>query len=172
LFNSLSVLTSLVQVNADQSARFIQQLAKAYRYILEQKDASLVSLRAELDFLNAYFFLLRIRFENKIQLDVNISVDPQQFTLPPLTLQLLVENAVKHNKMSADKPLCINICNDRELLVVQNNRNARDQVEASTGTGLQNITSRYRMISRDSVQVTASPQTFTVVIPLIKNRNK
>ena len=135
LFNSLSVLSSLVHVSAETSDKFIQQLSKAYRYILEQKDLDWVTLKSELDFLDAYFFLLQIRFDKKIQLVKQIALDAIEYTLPPLTLQLLLENAVKHNKMSNNEPLIITIKNEGEYLAVVNKVNKREQYETSTGIG-------------------------------------
>ena len=172
LFNSLSVLSTLVHVNADQSEKFILQLSKAYRYILDQKDAELVSLRSELEFLDAYFFLMQIRFDKKILLQKEIGGDPNEYQLPPLTLQLLVENAVKHNKMSLQQPLCIELTTGAGDLTVTNNINKREQPENSTGIGLENIKSRYAMLGREGVKIMASDTTFKVLIPLIKNRKK
>jgi two-component system, LytTR family, sensor kinase len=168
LFNSLSVLSSLVHVSAETSDKFIQQLSKAYRYILEQKDLDWVTLRSELDFLDAYFFLLQIRFEKKILLRKEITLDETAYTLPPLTLQLLVENAVKHNKMSANEPLTIHIYNEENYLVVANNVNKREQHESSTGIGLENIQKRYAYITDKKIEIINSEEEFVVRIPLIK----
>ncbi len=168
LFNSLSVLSSLVHVNAKLSEKFIHHLAKAYRYILEQKDLALVPLQEELDFLNAYFFLLQIRFDNKIQLQLQIDGDRLSYKLPPLTLQLLVENAVKHNKMSAQNPLTIHMFTTADTLSVENNISHRDQAESSTGVGLQNIQSRYAMLNEKKPVITIHDNKFVVQLPLIK----
>lgn len=170
LFNSLSVLSSLVHVNAELSERFIQHLAKAYRYILEQKEAGLVSLREELDFLDAYFFLLQIRFDRKIQLQKAVASEAEDRLLPPLTLQLLVENAVKHNKMSEQEPLVISLRADGDSLVLENNVRRRQQKEASTGVGLENIRKRYAMITERKPAVTQSDESFRVQIPLLNSK--
>jgi two-component system, LytTR family, sensor kinase len=168
LFNSLSVLSSLVHVSAETSDKFIQQLSKAYRYILEQKDIEWVTLQSELEFLDAYFFLLQIRFDKKIKLTMEIARDAKEYKLPPLTLQLLIENAVKHNKMSNNEPLTISIISKGEYLVVSNTINKRDQHELSTGIGLENIQKRYAYITDKRIEVLERADEFVVRIPLIK----
>jgi len=169
LFNSLSVLSSLVHLSPETSDKFIQQLTKAYRYILEQKDVEWVTLKSELDFLDAYFFLLQIRFDKKIKLVKEIALDPRDYALPPLTLQLLIENAVKHNKMSNNEPLTIRIANNGEFLVVVNNVNKREQHETSTGIGLENIQKRYAYITVKKIEIIQTDDNFSVRIPLIKD---
>lgn len=152
LFNSLSILSSLVHVNADLSEQFIDQLSRSYRYILEQKDYTLVSLRTELEFIRSYAFLLKIRFENKF--DLRIHLDDamlDQYHIAPLTLQLLVENAVKHNRMSVKEPLVVEVFAEGETLVVKNALRLRPTPESSTGTGLQNIISRYALLTNRPV---------------------
>lgn len=168
LFNSLSVLSSLVHVNAAASEKFIVQLAKAYRYILEQKDTELVSLKEELDFLDAYFYLLTIRFENKIILKKNIILQAEDWYLPPLTLQLLVENAVKHNKMSASKPLLIELNSFTDSLHISNTINTREQDIISTGIGLENIKKRMAFLTEKKVSILNTGTTFSVIIPMVK----
>ena len=168
LFNSLSVLSSLVHVDAATSEKFIVQLSKAYRYILDQKDAEMVTLKSELDFLGSYFFLLQIRFNNKVLLHNKVHADKEAYMLPPLTLQLLVENAVKHNKMSASEPLEITIYDNDNRIVVENNVNVRDQHEASTGIGLDNIRKRIAFISKESVIIEQNDLQFKVSVPLKK----
>lgn len=168
LFNSLSVLSSLVHTDAATSERFIIQLSQAYRYILEQKDAALVSLDEELNFLTAYFFLLQIRFGKKINLRKNIAAGTGQYLLPPLTLQLLVENAVKHNKMSTAEPLTIIIQADEKTIEVKNNFNPREAEERSTGIGLDNIRKRVTYTTNEQVLVKQAGGWFSVTVPLCK----
>ncbi|MEO6893515.1 MAG: histidine kinase [Ginsengibacter sp.] len=168
LFNSLSVLSSLVHANAGLSEKFIIQLSKAYRYILEQKDARLISLKEELDFLDAYFFLIQIRFNKKVQLKKNIKIEPADFFLPPLSLQLLVENAIKHNSMSMNHPLQIHIEAVNDLLSVSNTLNKRDDLTNSTGLGLENIRKRLAFITNEPMRIRETDNLFLVTIPLIK----
>ena len=170
LFNSLSILSSLVHVDANLSEKFIDQLSKAYRYILEQKDNETVSLKTELDFLNAYAFLLKIRFENKF--DVKISVTDQEaekYRIAPLTLQLLIENCVKHNRMSEKEPLIVTILIKGDCLVVINPVRPRSEIEriTSTGIGLSNIKNRYQLLTKSPVQIGQDEGLFTVKIPLL-----
>ncbi len=169
LFNSLSVLSSLVHVDAELSEKFIIHLSKAYRYILDQKELELVSLEDELQFLDAYFFLLQIRFDKKVQLHKKIDTHLKEYKLPPLTLQLLVENAVKHNKMSISEPLVIEVKAEGDRLNVSNNVSLREQHEASTGIGLENIKKRYAMVTDKKVTIEKNEQLFSVTIPLIKS---
>lgn len=172
LFNSLSVLSSLVHIDADLSEQFIEQLSKAYRYILEQKDKEVVTLRTELDFVRSYIFLLKIRFENKFDVHFNIPAELMNTYLPPLTLQLLVENAVKHNQMSVDKPLIIDIRTDPDqYLVVSNTIRARTLDEKSTGIGLQNIQSRYGYLTNLPISAGAEADEYVVRIPLLAETN-
>jgi len=170
LFNSLSILSSLVHVDANLSEKFIDQLSKAYRYILEQKDNETVSLKTELDFLNSYAFLLKIRFENKF--DVKISITDQEaekYHIAPLTLQLLTENCVKHNRMSQQEPLVITILIGGDYLVVINPVRPRSEGEriTSTGIGLANIKNRYQLLTKRPVQIAQEERLFTVKIPLL-----
>ncbi len=168
LFNSLSILSSLVHADADLSEKFIDQLSRAYRYILEQKDNERVLLKTELEFIQAYRFLLNIRFENKFDVVINVpEADQTRYSIAPLTLQLLVENAVKHNRMSAKEPLKVHIQLDDDCLVVKNNLQHRPQSENSTGVGLQNIITRYGLLTTRPVWIGESDGSFVVKIPLL-----
>ena len=143
-------------------------MSRAYRYILEQKDNERVLLKTELEFIQAYRFLLNIRFENKFDVVVNVpEADQSRYSIAPLTLQLLVENAVKHNRMSAKEPLRVQIDLEGDCLVVRNNRQLRPQSEASTGVGLQNIINRYALLTERPVWVGENEGSFVVKIPLL-----
>ncbi len=170
LFNSLSILSSLVHVNPDLSEQFIDQLSRSYRYILEQKEQSLVHLRTELEFIKSYSFLLKIRFENKFDLRIQLpEAALDRFKIAPLTLQLLIENAVKHNRMSLKEPLVIEIFIDGDFLMIKNRLQPRPQQEASTGTGLANIINRYALLTDRSVRAGEYDESFVVKIPLLEN---
>lgn len=170
LFNSLSILASLVRVNPDLSEQFIDQLSRSYRYILEQKEQSLVTLRTELEFIRSYSFLLKIRFENKFDLRVDLPENaPDQYKIAPLTLQLLIENAVKHNRMSLREPLVVDISmEDGQTLVVKNRLQPRNTASVSTGIGLQNIMNRYALLTSRPVWAGESEDAFVVKIPLLR----
>ncbi|MCC7465952.1 MAG: histidine kinase [Saprospiraceae bacterium] len=168
LFNNLSILTSLIQVNPELSEQFIQQLSKTYRYILEQKDQVLIALRTELDFIDAYAFLLKIRFGEKFDLKIQVPDHIiERGQIAPLTLQLLVENALKHNRMSAANPLLVEIFVEDDFLVVRNKLQPRPVPEASTGIGLKNIIHRYALLARQSVWAGETASFFVVKVPIL-----
>ncbi len=169
LFNSLSILSSLVQLDPDLSEKFIDQLSRAYRYILEQKDNERILLKTELEFIQSYTFLLKIRFEEKFALQLNVPDEIRsRFSVAPLTLQLLVENAVKHNRMSALEPLTVNIIIEGDYLVVSNPIQLRPQSDlSSTGVGLENIINRYALLTDRPVWVGEHDGAFVVKIPLL-----
>lgn len=169
LFNSLSILSSLVHVDANLSEQFIEQLSRSYRYILEQKEQSLVTLRTEMEFLRSYSFLLKIRFENKFDLVTALSEEIlDNCKIAPLTLQLLLENAVKHNRMSAKEPLVVTInVENGDTLVVRNPLQPRAATETSTGIGLQNIISRYALLTDRPVWAGETEGQFVVRVPLL-----
>ncbi|HMP94285.1 MAG TPA: histidine kinase, partial [Phnomibacter sp.] len=167
LFNSLSVLSELVQQDAELSEKFIHHLSKAYRYILEQKDSQLVTVEEELAFLDAYFFLLQIRFGKKIQLQKNVNPACMACQVPPLTLQLLVENAVKHNKMSGLEPLIIYLTINEQQLEVRNAIRRRDEAASGTGIGIENIKRRVAHATDKPVLIEDDGKTFTITIPLM-----
>lgn len=169
LFNSLSILSSLVHVDANLSEQFIEQLSRSYRYILEQKEQSLVTLRTELEFIKSYAFLLKIRFENKFDLHVTL---PEELLdchkIAPLTLQLLIENAVKHNRMSLKEPLVVTVSvEDKQTLVVKNRLQPRTSSVISTGVGLQNIINRYALLTDRPVWAGETEEQFVVKVPLL-----
>lgn len=168
LFNSLSILSSLVQVDADLSEKFIDRLSRAYRYILEQKDNELVTLKTELEFIESYVFLLKIRFEAKFDVTINVPDSLlTRYKIAPLTLQLLVENTVKHNQMSSENPLRVSIRAEGDELVVENGLQPRTQTDDSTGVGLQNIVNRYALLTPRKVWIGPLEGMFVVKIPLL-----
>jgi tetratricopeptide (TPR) repeat protein len=168
LFNSLSILSALIRVNPELSEQFVEQLARSYRYILEQKDQHMVPLRTEVEFIYAYAFLLKIRFENKFQVIMTLEeTDLNHYKIAPLTLQLLIENAVKHNRMSIKEPLLITVTRETEYLVIRNNLQLRNQQDKSTRTGLQNIISRYELLSNLPLSIGEEDAFFVVKIPLL-----
>ena len=169
LFNSLSTLSSLVAENPKQAERFIDELASVYRYLLCTNDQLLTTLSDELDFIRAYFHLLQMRFGRSIELDVTIDERYYPFLLPPLTLQLLVENAVKHNTALPTRPLLIRIYSDEaNNLFVLNNLQKKANVLSSNQTGLQNIATKYRLLKQGDVVVKQTDDCFQVLVPLIE----
>lgn len=171
LFNSLSILSSLVEIDPQLSVQFIGRLSKAYRYILEQRDNESIHLRTELEFIRAYTFLLNIRFDGKLQVHIGVSEEEAaMYFIAPLTLQLLVENAVKHNRMSAGNPLIVTIRTENDYLVVSNPIQLRPDAEHSTGVGLKNIINRYGLLTDRVVSATAEDGCFVVRIPLLSGQ--
>ncbi len=168
LFNSLNVLASLITVDADLAVNFTGQLSKTYRYILEHRSDDLVSLSTELEFMNAYLFLLNIRFTDKLKVNINL---PEQYLcmkLPPLSLQLLIENAIKHNTFSVKNPLVINVFIDSdEYLTITNNHQQREKHLESTGIGLKNITDRFSYFTDKQAFFGIVGTDFVAKIPLL-----
>ena len=169
LFNNLNTLSSLIPENPEHAVDFVQELSKVYRHILEVKEEKSISLKDELEVLNAYTFLLKTRFDKNLQVNINIPPEKMQQKIVPLSLQILMENAIKHNIVSADKPLHIDVFTENGSLVVSNNLQMKKQINESTGIGLDNIRNRYKLLSDKPVKVTESETNFTVSIPLIDN---
>jgi len=167
LFNSLNALSNLVYEDADKSAHFIQQLSKIYRYVLDVQQEELVSLDKELDFAKSYLTLQKIRFDNSLQYNISIN-GSQGLMLPPLSLQLLLENAVKHNVASMAKPLNIQIKQADDLLIVSNDLQPKAGIpEESAGVGLDNIIKRYELLTDRKPEINKENQKFTVSLPLL-----
>jgi hypothetical protein len=167
LFNSLNVLSSLIEENPDNAQRFTTSLSKIYRYVLEQKDKELVSVEDELSFAKTYMNLLKMRFENSLFYELpteNINPDAK---VVPLSLQLLLENTVKHNVVSEQKPLHIRIFIDGDYLAIQNDFQKKEVMQTRQGVGLQNIVDRYSIITNRNVLIEQNEKTFTVRIPIL-----
>ena len=167
LFNSLSVLSELIHKDVDKADEFIHEFSQIYRYVLEFQEEVAVPLEKELEFLKAYAFLEKIRFGDN--LIVNISIDQHSLSkcLPSLSLQLLFENAVKHNRASKEEPLTIVIENTQDTLLVKNNRQPRMDVPVSNGVGLSNLSKTYELISESDFRYYEKEAQFIVELPLI-----
>ena len=168
LFNSLNTLTSLVHDQPDLSVEFIQKLSRTYRYVLEIRDRELIALEDEMECVHAYLFLLHIRFGDALQVDLHIPEECRQMCLAPLSLQLLIENAIKHNVVSQRKPLVIHITCKGDEIEVRNNLQPKAQDAEGTGAGLDNIRNRYLLLMKREVRVQNGPSDFTVTLPLIR----
>lgn len=165
LFNSLNALTNLVYEDQDKAAKFIKQLSEVYRYLLDTREKEIVPLEEEKKFLDSYLFLQQIRFGDKLKLDV--SLDESSVMVAPLVLQMLVENAIKHNEISQEFPLTIRIYVDGNFIVVENTLRKKTQLPGeSPGVGLDNICKRYEFLTDEKVQVIESDK-FVVRLPLI-----
>jgi PAS domain S-box-containing protein len=170
LFNSLNVLTSLIKLEPDLAEKFSEQLSKVYRYVLENKDNELVDLNTELNFLDAYIFLLNIRFVDKLRVNINISTDRRSDRIIPLAMQLLIENAIKHNIMSKSEPLSIDVFIDEDnFLNIINNLQERPSQLVSTGVGLKNIQNRYLLLNNTEPVFEKTESHFIAKVPLVLN---
>jgi len=167
LFNNLNTLCAIIPEDSERSVQFVEQLSKVYRYILEVRDEKSIPLSEEIKIMNAYAFLLITRFGNSFQLTTEIPDSELNSHVVPFSLQLLVENALKHNIASQQSPLKITIKAELDQLIIQNNIQKKQQVEHSTGIGLSNIRNRYRLLTERLVTVSETPEFFTVVLPLI-----
>ena len=167
LFNSLNVLSSLIEENPDNAQRFTTSLSKIYRYVLEQKDKELVSVDDELSFAKTYMNLLKMRFENSLFYELPTTAINPDAKVVPLSLQLLLENTVKHNVVSEQKPLHIRIFIDGDYLAIQNDFQKKEVLQDRQGVGLTNIVNRYAIITNRKVLVEQNEETFTVKIPIL-----
>ena len=167
LFNSLNVLSSLIEENPENAQRFTTSLSKIYRYVLEQKDKELVSVAEELSFAKTYMNLLKMRFENSLFYELPETLVNPEAKVVPLSLQLLLENTVKHNVVSEQRPLRIRIFIDGDYLAIQNDFQKKEVMQSRQGVGLQNIVDRYGIITNRKVLIEQNEQTFTVKIPIL-----
>jgi two-component system, LytTR family, sensor kinase len=167
LFNSLNTLSSLIYENQDIAAKYIRELSKVYRYVLEDKENELVLLKDDLEFVKSYVYLFELRFTNMIRFDFDISENREQKLIAPMTIQLLIENAVKHNIISKKKNLTVRIFTENDFLVVSNKLQKKTEKPYSSGMGLQNIKSRYAYLCDKDVLIQETAEEFIVKIPLI-----
>ena len=172
LFNSLNVLSSLIEENPENAQRFTTSLSKIYRYVLEQKDKDLVSVEEELSFAKTYMNLLKMRFENSLTYEIisdeiASTLAMTEFKVVPLSLQLLLENTVKHNVVSEKKPLHIKIYIENNYLIIENNLQKKEVLQDRKGVGLQNIVDRYNLISKKKMIVEQTEKTFIVKLPIL-----
>jgi LytS/YehU family sensor histidine kinase len=167
LFNNLNTLCAIIPEDSEKAVQFVEQLSKVYRYILEVKEDKCIPLAEELKILEAYAFLLKTRFGNNFNLSIDVPESMRQKEVVPFALQLLVENALKHNIVSKEQPLHISVKAINDELIIENNLQKKQQVENSTGIGLKNIRNRYGLITKRAISVAETPHFFTVVLPLI-----
>ncbi|MDJ1469831.1 sensor histidine kinase [Xanthocytophaga flava] len=170
LFNSLNSLSSLIREQPEQAEKFLDEMSNVYRYLLRNNEQELVSLQTELQFVESYFHLLKTRYGESIQLKLENLNGYEQYLLPPLTLQILLENAVKHNSILKEQPLVIQIYVEKGYLVVQNNVQKKNLKVASNKVGLHNIITKYQLLKQPDVKITESKNIFEVMIPLIESQ--
>jgi LytS/YehU family sensor histidine kinase len=165
LFNSLTSLNSLISEDQELASQYLKHLSRVYRYLLENRE--FVSLKQELEFLENYKFLIKMRHGDALLIYTDIPADKYDFQIIPVTLQNLIENALKHNIINGENPLTIRIYSDDSYLCVSNNLQRKKTVENSNRQGLENLKNLYQYLSTEKVSVTETPDSFTVRIPLL-----
>lgn len=166
LFNNLNTLSSVVHSDPDKAEHFIQQLSKLYRHMLEVQDTTLVTVKEELGLLDAYVYLLKTRFGDNLRVTINVPEAHHEKKIIPFALQIVVENAMKHNVVSAAKPLNVKIEVVQERIVVTNNLQRKPHAVPSTGKGLENINARVRLLRDQEVESVVTADQFIVLLPL------
>ncbi|MCG8701208.1 MAG: histidine kinase, partial [Bacteroidales bacterium] len=168
LFNSLNTLSSLAQTDKKKSVAFIESFSHIYQYILQLRDEVIVPIEKEMDFVNAYYFMQNIRFDGQLVLDVHIDCS-KQYYVPPFTLQLLVENAIKHNEISELHPLTVNIILDDKTntITIKNKLRKINDNPQSTGVGLNNLNKRYELLTNKEIEINQTDNLFEVRVPAI-----
>jgi hypothetical protein len=170
LFNSLNVLTNLVYKDPDQSAEFIQKLADVYRYVLESQDKETVPLADEIAFVESFTYLQKMRFGAYLSVDIDLPND-LHIAVPPLAIQMLVENAIKHNTISKEHPLLIHIKSEEDYLIVKNDLHSKEiVVEKKNGIGLENIRARYQFLTDREVKIKRGASSFKVYLPILHTK--
>ena len=167
LFNALTSLNSLIHEDQELASRFLQHLSKVYRYVLQHKEKELVPLRTELEFIKNFVFLIETRFGSAITIRFEVDEQELEKGIVPVTLQNLLENALKHNVITQQRPLHIGISAASGELKVQNNRQPKNRVEASNKQGLENLRTLYHYLSPNPVQILEDEANFTIILPLI-----
>ena len=167
LFNSLNTLKSMVETRDEHTVEFILKLSDFYRFTLESRKLDLIKLSEELKIVKAYMFLLKSRFEAGIDLTITVEEKDMDSYIPPFTLQLLLENCVKHNVVSLDKPLLIKIYTQQDFLIIENPIQLKTNSEASTGIGLENINQRYLHLLNKKIEITDANAIFAIKLPII-----
>ena len=172
LFNCFNTLSSLITVDKEKAETFLNELSKVYRYLLRNNEEGVSTVENEIKFIRSYYKLLQTRHGDAVQMNIQIDKRYDSYLLPSLTLQLLTENVVKHNVLSKNKPLVIDIFTTAgNKLVVNNNLQKRSIKAPSNNVGLQNIRAKYELLKQPGFQVMEDEKNFTVVLPVIWNNN-
>ncbi len=171
LFNSLNVLSDLVYDDQAMAVKFIRQMSDLFRYVLDSRDRELVPLKEELEFISSFTFLLKTRFEEKLIIEIDVQASPEEYIVP-MTLQLLIENAVKHNEVSEAFPLRIIVRRNGDSLEVENNLQPKSTGGDSKKTGLKNITQQFAFFSEQPIKIIYSDERYMVRVPILKEMKK
>lgn len=167
LFNSLNVLVSLIYKNQETATKYTKKLSAVYRYVLTQDLQNTVTVKEEMEFIDNYVDILKTRFNEGLEFKFGIRPDDLFKSVPPMSLQLLIENAVKHNAVLPEDPLVIRIATDGNYLCVSNNIRPRMSHSEGTGVGLRNLSKKYTILAESDISVFKNTDTFTVKLPLL-----
>lgn len=173
LFNSFSTLIALIDQSPETAIEYVEELSNLFRTVLEYKDQDVITLSEELAVINNYYNLQKKRYGDNLQLEIEKLEESEKIMVPPLTLQLLIENAIKHNVVSKDYPLKIRIFADlkEQYLFVENNLQPKNDDVKSTGIGIKNIVDRYHLLSENKIQIRKTASSFTIGLPFIIRKN-
>ena len=167
LFNSFNTLISVIEEDKEIAVEYVEKLSEFFRNIVTYKDKDVITLQEELKTASTYFYLQQKRYGKNLSLTIDVDDNAKQKKIPPMVLQIVLENSVKHNAVSKETQLHIKIFNQNNHLEITNNINPKRIAEPSTGTGLQNISSRYRLLTGDEIKIQNDSKTFSVSLPLI-----
>ena len=167
LFNSLNTLRSLIRETPGKAQEYLQELSRVLRYTLQENECRSVTLREEMDFVNAYIFLLKMRYEDNLVFDIDLGKEHESKQLPPMSVQLLIENAVKHNEISNRHSLTISVRSDHDSLTVSNPIQPKLTHSGGTGIGLVNLSKRYNLLYKKDISIKEDASIFSVTIPLV-----
>ncbi|MEL6253303.1 MAG: histidine kinase, partial [Bacteroidota bacterium] len=168
LFNNFNTLYGLIDQEPQQAKAYLHKLSELYRQVLAKRNEELISLEEEIETLEAYLYLIRVRFPQDIEIELSLEKETEAYHIPPMCLQMLVENAIKHNAFNEDHPLKIQILQEGDQIVVNNSRQDKEDQVPSMGIGLENIDDRYRLLSDRSIRIEEKPASYQVIIPLLK----
>lgn len=169
MFNNFSILSELIMEDRLLESKFLDKLSKVYRYVIQNFNRDTIPIGGELAFLNAYFYLMEIRYEGALIITITPELSKAQGEIPPLTLQLLVENALKHNSFSEERPLMMSFSVEEDYIVVSNTLQPIARQVISTGIGQRNIMARYALLSARKPIVEQTDEVYTVRLPILHN---
>lgn len=172
LFNTFNALSEVIEENPPKASKLVNELTDVYRYVFDNQETNWISLKRELDFIYSYINLFKMRFEENLQTEITIPSENLDDNIAPLTLQILVENAIKHNVISSKKPLKISIEVKDSFIIVKNNLQLKNIINTGSSFGLKNLQERYKHLTNDEVVIKKTDDEFCVKVPLIKDTNK
>lgn len=171
-FNSLNTLSSLIRESPQRAQTYTYELSRVLRYTMQTNDPKGITLAEELEFINGFIFLLKCRYEDNLEFEINIDEQLKSYLLPPMALQVLVENAVKHNEISGRRPLKVTISTQADRIVVSNPIQPKITPNRGSGIGLHNLSKRYQLLFHRDIEITNTNAIYSVSIPLISSNEK